>query len=214
MEREGFIKKRRSNNRRIAVAITLFMLMTILLSACGEGGSTTDSGNMQDPYEAYGIKRGEGNLAFEILDDPPKEIAIQPIMIKKAYHEDAVFDMEPIVFKKGTSQSFSFDFQIKHESGESYPLKGTVSMKYIRDDSSNLFEIETDAYGYATLVRNGIYSNELGQHKVSGRHTSFSGFGDDPEQYLSFSLGVDKKDADKADGNMGVIYCKITGVKR
>lgn len=197
--------------KRVGILI-LIMLTALLLSACG--GESTDGGSMEDPYEAYGVNRGDGQLGFSILDDPPKAIAIQPIMIQKAYHEDALLDVEPMIFEKGTSNSFRFEFQIKHENGESYPLNGTVDMKYVRDDSSDLFEIDTDTYGYATLVRDGIYSNEVGQHTVKGRSTSFSSFGGDPEEYLSFTLGVDKKDADKADGNIGIVYCKITGVKR
>ncbi len=203
---------RKNGSRNIVGIFILIILTAILLSACG--GGTTDAGSMKDPYEAYGIERGEGYLASAILDDPPKAIAIQPMMIQKAFHEDVMLDMEPMIFEKGTSLSFSFDVQLIHESGETSPLKGTVEMKYLRDDSSDLFGINTDAYGYATLMRNGIYYNELGQHTVKDRMTSFSSFGGDPEEYMSFSLGVDKKDAEKADGNLGIVYCKITGVKR
>lgn len=209
MEREC---GRKNYSRRLVGIVILIMLTALMLSACG--GESTGSGSMQDPYEAYGVERGEGELGFSILDDPPKAIAIQPIMIQKAYHEDAMLDMEPLVFEKGTNQSFSFEFELKHENGEAFPLKGTVDMKYVRDDSSDLFEIDTDTYGYATLVRNGVYYNEPGQHTVKGRSTSFSSFGGDPEEYLSFTLGVDKKDAEQADGNIGIVYCKITGVKR
>lgn len=212
MKREYSSKKRKTSIRNIVGLIIFIMLTAILLSACG--GESTDAGSMKDPYEAYGVERGEDQLGFSILDDPPKAIAIQPIMIQKAYHEDAMLAMEPMIFEKGTSKSFSFEFQLKHENGESYPLKGTVDMKYLRDDSSDLFAINTDTYGYATLVRNGIYYNELGQHTVKDRSTSFSSFGGDSEEYLSFTLGVDKKDAEKADGNIGIVYCKITGVKR
>lgn len=212
MRREYHSQKRKICHRSLANIIVLIILTTIVLSACG--GGSTEPGSMKDPYEAYGIKRGENKLGFSILDDPPKAIAIQPIMIQKAYHEDAMLALEPMIFEKGTSKSFSFEFELKHENGESFPLKGTVDMKYIRDDSSDLFEIDTDTYGYATLVRNGIYHNEPGQHTVKGRSTSFTSFGGDSEEYLSFTLGVDKKDAEKADGNIGIVYCKITGVKR
>jgi len=212
MKREYGNKKGGTGIRNIVGVFILIMLTTILLSACG--GGSTDGGSMEDPYEAYGIERGEGQLSISILDDPPKAIEIQPIMIQKAYHEDAMLAVEPMIFEKGTSKSFSFDLQLKHENGESYPLKGTVDMKYLRDDSSDLFAINTDTYGYATLVRNGIYSNELGQHTMKDRSTSFSSFGEDSEEYLSFTLGVDKKDAEKADGNLGIVYCLITGVKR
>ena len=199
-------------NRSFARLVILIMLTAFLLSACG--GNAADTGSMMDPYEAYKVKRGEGKLGFSILEDPPKAISIQPVMIKKAYHEDAMLVVESMIFEKGTNKSFSFEFEIKHENGKSFPLKGTVEMKYLRDDSSDLFAINTDTYGYATLVRSGVYSNELGQHTVKNRSTSFTGFGGDPEEYLSFTLGVDKKDADKADGNMGIVYCKVTGVKR
>lgn len=212
MKREPRSRKRITNMRFMAGIFILIMLTAMLLSACS--GASTDAGSMKDPYEAYGIKQGEGKLGFSILDDPPKAIAIQPVMIQKAYHEDAMLVVEPMIFEKGTSKSFSFEFEIKHENGESYPLKGTVDMKYLRDDSGDLFQIDTDTYGYATLVRNGIYYNELDQHTVKGRSTSFTSFGDDSEEYLSFTLGVDKKDAEKADGNIGIVYCKITGVKR
>jgi len=212
MKNEFDVLKRKTGRMHLTGIFILVMLTAILLSACG--ADSTDTGSMEDPYEAYGIERGEGMLGSSILEDPPKAIAIQPIMIQKAYYEDAMLAVEPMVFEKGTSQSFSFDFQIKHEDGESFPLKGTVDLKYVRDDSSDLFEIDTDTYGYATLVRNGIYSNELGQHTTKGRSTSFSSFGGDSEEYLSFTLGVDKKDADTADGNIGIVYCKITGVVR
>lgn len=212
MKIEYSSKKRKTNIRSMVVLFVFIMLIAIFMSACGD--NSTGTGSMKDPYEAYGVKRGEGKLGFSILDDPPKAIAIQPIMIKKAYHEDAMLAVEPMVFERGTNKSFSFDFQLKHENGESYPLKGTVDIKYLRDDSDGLFSIDTDAYGYATLVRNGIYKNEAGQHTVKGRSTSFSSFGGDSEEYLSFTIGVDKKDAQKADGNLGIVYCKITGVKK
>ena len=197
--------------KRVTIVI-LIMLTAVLLSACG--GESTDGGSMKDPYEAYEVERGEGLLGFSILDDPPKAIAIQPIMIQKAYHEDAMLDVEPMIFEKGTSNSFSFEFQLKHEDGENFPLKGMIDMKYLRDDSSDLFAIDTDTYGYATLVRDGVYYNEVGQHTVKDRSTSFTSFGGDSEEYLSFTLGVDKKDAEQADGNIGIVYCIITGVKR
>lgn len=213
MKKEHNSKKNKTGKRNAAGILVLMLLAAILISGCGKGSS--DAGSMKDPYEAYGVKMGEGKLGFSILNDPPKAIAIQPIMIQKPFHEDVMLSVEPMVFEKGTSKSFSFDLQLKHENGETYPLKGTVEMKYLRkDDSGELFAIDTDTYGYATLVRKGVYFNELGQHKVKGRLSSFSSFGGDPEEYLSFSLGVDKKDADKADGNMGIVYCRIIGVKR
>ena len=189
----------------------MILLLAVIFPGCGE--DSADGGGMKDPYEAYEIERGEGGLGFAILDDPPKAIAIQPVMIKKPYHEDILLSVEPLVFEKGTSLSFSFDEEFVHEEGNVYPLTGSVEMKYLRDDDG-LFEINTDAYGYATFMRNGIYALEDGQHKVDGRSYSFSGFGGDPEEYFSFSIGVDKGDADQADGHMGVVYCKITGVKR
>lgn len=200
------------SRKSLAGIVILILLLAVMFPGCGE--DSAGGGGMMDPYEAYGIERGDGGLGFAILDDPPKAIAIQPVMIQKPYYEDIMLSVEPLVFEKGTSLSFSFDEEFVHEDGNAYPLNGSVEMKYLRDDDDGLFEINTDAYGYATFVRNGIYSNEDGQHKVDGRSYSFSGFGGDPEEYFSFSIGVDKGDADQADGHMGVVYCKITGVKR
>ncbi len=202
----GFGKKWR------LMLVTLFAA-GLLLAGCGSSGSS-DPGSLKDPYEAYGVKRGGGELGFTLMKNPPKVIAIQPVLLQKPYHDDASLALETMVFEKGKSQSFSFDLELRGQDGKAYPLRGTVTMKYEGKDSGDLFTIDTDAYGYATLVRKGLYSFEAGQHTVKGRSSSFTSFGNGSEEYLSFTLGVDKKDADKADGSLGIIFCKIVGVKR
>ena len=209
---KGIVNWNRSGRDNKWLVILAALLVGGLLVA-GCGGGSADAGSMKDPYEAYGLKKGDDNLAFAILDNPPKAIAIQPVLLQKAYHKDATLAIEPMVFERGDSKSFSFDMTLVHDEGDTYPLRATVDMKYLGGDDE-LFEIDTDTYGYATLVRKGIYYNELGQHTVKGRSTSFSSFGGDPETYLSFGLGVDKKDAERADGSVALIYCKIVGVKR
>ncbi len=101
---------RKKFNRCNVGIVLLLMLTAILLSACG--GESTGGGSMQDPYEAYGVERGEGMLGASIIDDPPKAIAIQPIMIEKPFYETAMLAVEPMIFEKGTSKSFSFDLQL------------------------------------------------------------------------------------------------------
>lgn len=214
----------------------LFLLLAASLSlfgltACGddEGGSVSGSGTFQDPYEAYGLVReesyNEGNwLSSAMSEDPPKAIRLEPVFYYRPYYETVPQSGE-FILERGGSISVTLDHELVHDSGETVPLKSNITLKYDGERDEELFHADTSTYGNPTLVINGLYVTELRQHDVKDKMVNLSPVSptnnpygytyDGPEEeFLYVGLGVDKGEATKADGNIGFLYFRITGIKK
>ena len=63
----------------------IFSLLFVLLLTFSITGCDKDQGassDFRDPYEAYGLKKGEGGLANAMLENPPKAISFQPFLLQ------------------------------------------------------------------------------------------------------------------------------------
>ncbi len=209
----------------LAASISIFGL-----TACGddESGSSSGSGTFQDPYEAYGLVReesyNEGNwLSSAMSEDPPKAIRLEPVFYYRPYYETVPQSGE-FILERGGSISVALDLELVHDSGETVPLKSNITLKYDGERDEELFHADTSTYGNPTLVINGLYVTELRQHDVMDKMVNINlvnpdnGYGysfEGPaEEFLYVGLGVDKGEATKADGNIGFLYFRITGIKK
>ena len=200
------------------------------LTACGddEGGSSAGSGTLRDPYEAYGLVReesyNEGNtLQSAMMEDPPSAITLEPVFYFRTNYA-TVPQSGKLTLEKGGSASIALDLELVHDTGETVPLKSNITLKYDGSSDEDLFHADTSTYGNPTLYINGAYVNELSQHDVSDKDVNFeqigsnNGYGyafDGPaEEFLYVALGVDKGNATNVDGNIGILYFRITGVKK
>jgi len=205
----------------------LVILMIITLTACDDDGKeTTGSGTMQDPYVAYGLERENSYDKGETLEKamqekPPAAIQLQLMSYYRMYYK-----MEPISgelsLEKGKSESIPIDLEIVHNSGEKINIKANINLKYDGKKGEDLFHVDTSTYGNPTLYIDGKYITEFGQHDVQnkavnmqyiGAGSEFIPFNGPAEEFLYIPLHVDKGNATKGDGNMGIVYLRITGVK-
>jgi len=216
--------------KKLLLLLLSVSLTLSVLTACGDdpSDSASVSGKFQDPYEAYGLVRGESyekgeTLEAAMMDTPPKAITLEPVFYYRAYYAP-VAQSGAFTLEKGKRASLELDLELIHESGEAVPLKSSITLKYDGSRDEDLFHADTSTYGNPTLYINGLYVSELRQHDVKNKLVNFeqissnNGYGytlaGPAEEFLYVALGVDKGEATKADGNIGFLYFRITGAKR
>lgn len=209
------------------ISILLIFSLSFLLVGCKDDESS-GSGEMKDPYEAYGLDREtsfeKGDwLQSAMSEKPPKAILLEAVYYDRAYYEPVSQGGE-ILLEKGKSATHSLDLEIVHESGATANIKSTIDITYIGKKDEELFSVDTHSYGNPTLVINGLYVTEYGEHVVldKGVHYEYVNekggikyefFGETGE-LISIPLRVDLGEATKGDGNIGFVYFRIKGVKR
>jgi hypothetical protein len=198
--------------------------------AC-EGDSSNaslSSNELQDPYEAYKLVReksyNEGNtLQSAMMAKPPSVITLEPVFYYRM-HYTPIQQSGKFTLNKGGEVVVDLDLELVHESGTTVPLKSTITLKFDGSKHEDLFHADTSTYGNPTLYIDGAYVSELGQHNISNKDVNFelitsdNGYGYNltgpAEEFLYVALGVDKGKATQADGNIGFLYFRITGVKK
>lgn len=202
--------------------VLLLMGMLAFATACsddGAGGGSGASGEFMDPYEAYGLQRGEGGLGKALYDNPPKAIRFQVLLLHAFRPEGITLDIDEISLEKGESTTISFEETILLSQDNVSSSTG-----YIKADIDILFDPPKKDEGLMFTVFN------KGEHQTAYDHVgysepkvtsgSFDGetqyqIGDpgvqglDGGSYLVFFLGEKGK-----AGNSGELICEITGVKR
>lgn len=212
------------------LCLLLIIFMAAVLAGCdddntGAGGS----GSMEDPYAAYGLERGksydEGDTLEEAMrENPPAAILLQPAFYYRAYYEPVPQSGE-ILLEKGKSINIPLDLDLIHTSGGEYNIKSDITLKYDGKKGEDLFHADTSTYGNPTLYIDGKYISEYRNHVVKNKASYLQYFEpaqskeysynfEAPEEFLYITLGVDKGEASKADGNIGFLYLRIIGVKR
>lgn len=210
---------------RIVLYLLLAMLIAIALTGCDDDNTETKdsgvTGVMKDPYEAYGLEKGD---YFELLDamreKPPAALLLQPAVYYRPYYESVPLSGE-IVLEKGKSVNYSLDVDTVHTSGETVNIKSGITIKYDgKKGDDDLFHADTNTYGNPTLIIKGLYVTEFGYHNVKDKPVRIAGEEEARSHigregvFLYVVLHPDKSNADGGDGNIGFVYLRVAGVKR
>ncbi|MBU7006558.1 hypothetical protein [Phosphitispora fastidiosa] len=222
------MKKAESMMKKV-LCLLLAVLMMGAFTGCGDDNKeTSGSGSMQDPYAAYGLEReksyNEGNtLMNAMMEKQPAAIHLQPVFYYRTYYEP-IPQSGDITLERGKSANISLDLELVPETGEKCNIKSNITLKYDGKKGEDLFHADTSTYGNPTLYKDGIYVREYGDHVVKNKtvrmeYISAGGgfkyeFIGVPEELLYVPLYVDKGEATKADGNIGILYFRIKGVQR
>jgi len=225
------IKAEQRTGRRLMKKILCFLtalLLMLTLMACGADNAGGGSGELQDPYEAYGLVRegsyDKGESLYEAMrENPPSVIILEPTFYYRSFY-NTVSQSGEITLEKGKSVNISLDLDLIHTSGETATVKSSITLQYDGKKDEDLFHADTSTYSNPTLYINGVYTNEYGNHDIKDKQvsteqiTAKNGYqyelSGPAEEYLCIPLGVDKGNASGGDGNIGFLYCRIVKVKK
>ena len=218
---EGMMKK--------VLCLLLAVLMMGAFMGCGDDNKeASGSGSMQDPYAAYGLEREKSynngdTLMSAMEENPPAAIRLKPVFYYRAYYEPIPQSGE-ILLERGKSVNIPLDLELVHDTGAKFNIKSNITLKYDGKKGEDLFHADTSTYGNPTLYIDGKYVQEFGNHDVKHKAVQMEYISDESgfkyelvgaaEELLYIPLHVDKGKATKADGNIGILYFRIIGVKR
>jgi hypothetical protein len=198
---------------RFKAVFILVCILVLLVSGCSS--ETATSSGLQDPYQAYDLKKGEDNIGKAIHDNPPAVIVFKPVVVKygAAY---APVEMDEITLKRGEKASFNLaSSMVTGEQGDS-KTEFIVATQVVIDhtspkDSTAIFLVshETDYKLVNKSPTKGERVQKEGTMKAESSYT-FGGtqMAEFPDKYLLLPLSQ-KGSA----GNVGEIYCQIVSVQ-
>jgi hypothetical protein len=198
-----------------------FVLLLALVLAFGMSGCRGDdnaaaTGDFKDPYEAYGLKKGEGGLSEAMYNKPPKAIAFQPFLLKAVKPEGIPLEMPEITMAKGDQETITIDEAIVYSQDNRRKSTGYVTARvditFNPAEDGTIFQVNNEVASKMVHQRTGAPDNVQGETSFKGEsiyqiaQVGVPGIPDEP--YLVFVLGQKGK-----AGNSGLILCQITGVK-
>ena len=205
-------------NKKILLPLLVLLLALLLvfsLMGCGNDDSAS-SGDFKDPYEAYGLKKGEGGLGQAMYNKPPKAIAFKPFLLKAFKPEGEKLELAEITLAKGDKETITLDKAIVFSEGSNRKSTGFLTAKvditYSPIKNESLFKVYNEVSSKMLHQRTGYPDNVQGEKSYKGEtiyqigKLGVPGIPDD--QYLYFVLGQKG-----VGGNSGLILCQITGVK-
>lgn len=199
----------------------LFVLLLVLLLsfgmvACKNDDNSTATGDFRNPYEAYGLKKGEGSLSEAMYNKPPKAIAFQPFLLKAVKPEGVPLEIAEITLAKGDKKTITIDEAIVYSQDNNRKSTGyvtaNVEITFNPAKDGTIFQVYNEASSKMVHQRTGFPDNVQGETSFKGEtiyqiaKVGVPGIPDEP--YLIFVLGQKGK-----TGNSGLILCRITGVK-
>lgn len=198
------------------LALILVLLLAFTLTGCKNDDNSAASGDFRDPYEAYGLKKGDGSLSEAMYEKPPKAIAFQPFLLKAFKPEGAAMEIAEITLTKGEKKTINIDEAIVFSEGNNRKSTGyitaTMDITFNPVKNESLFTVYNEVSSKMLHQRAGYPDNVQGEKSFKGEtiyqigKLGVPGIPDD--QYLYFVLGQKG-----AGGNSGLILCQITGVK-
>lgn len=196
--------------------LLLALLLAFCLVACKDDDNSAATGDFKNPYEAYGLKKGEGSLSEAMYNKPPKAIAFQPFLLKAVKPEGVPLAIEEITLDKGDKKTITIDEAIVYSEDNNRKSTGYVTAKvditFNPAKDGTIFQVYNEAASKMVHQRTGFPDNVQGEKKFQGEtiyqiaKVGVPGIPDEP--YLIFVLGQKG-----AGGNSGLILCQITGVK-
>ena len=112
--------------KRIFVLLLVFLL-AIGLVACKADDNSAATRDFRNPYEAYGLKKGEGSLSEAIYKKPPKAIAFQPFLLKAVKPEGVPLEIAEITLAKGDKKTIAIDEAIVYSENNNRKSTGYVT---------------------------------------------------------------------------------------
>jgi len=84
--------------------------------------------NLQDPFEAYGLKKGNENIPFVMTDNPPEVFVLKPIEYRYGEIRKSL-SVGQITLEKG--EDYSFNISVDWRQGHtSTSVKSHITIKY------------------------------------------------------------------------------------
>ncbi|MDD2212205.1 MAG: hypothetical protein PHT78_08715 [Desulfitobacteriaceae bacterium] len=194
------------------------LLLAVGIVACKDSDNAIASGDFKEPYEAYGLKKGEGGLSEALYYKPPKAIAFQPFLLQAFKPEGVALEIEEFALDKGDQATLSIDEEIVYSKDNNRMSTGYVTAEveitFNPNKEGTLFQVNNEVASKMVHQRTGYPDRTQGEKSYQGEtiyqiaQVDVPGF-PSAEPYLIFVLGQ-KGQA----GNAGLILCRITGVKR
>lgn len=203
--------KNTSRKPYVFVGALLALLLSFGLMGCGKD---TASGEFQDPYEAYGLQKGDSGLDQAMHDKPPKAIVFKPVYLDAFGGEPLT--MEEIALAKGDKDTINLD--ITKVTSEDNMRKTTgyltaqVDITYNPSKDGSLFQIYNEAAYKQVYKHVNIPERVRGEKNIKAdsiyQISKWGLPGIPNDEYLTFVLGEKGK-----GGNLGMILCQIVKVK-
>lgn len=211
-----FVKKTKNITRIFVWALLLVILLSFSVTGCGGDDNSPASGDFKDPYEAYGLKKGEGSLSEAMYNKPPKAITFKPFLLKAVKPEGIPLEIADITLAKGDKKTITIDEAIVYSESNNRKSTGYVTAKvditFNPAKDGTIFQVYNEVSSKMLHQRAGYPDNVQGEKSYKGEtiyqiaKVGVPGIPD--EEYLIFVLGQKG-----AGGNSGLILCQITGVK-
>lgn len=198
----------------IRILLIVFLLFFGLVGC--KSNTSSGGGEFKDPYEAYGLQKGEDGLSNALHDNPPKAIVFKPLYLY-TFGVAEVLDIEEISLAKGEKDSISVDFEkvlsednIRKQIGY---LTAQVGVTFNTTKDGYLFQVYNEIDAKKVYKHVGI-EDRVREEKHAKSETIYQiarwGLPDIPDdEYLTFILGEKGK-----AGNSGMVLCQILSVKR
>ncbi|MDN5323696.1 MAG: hypothetical protein PWQ67_2150 [Clostridia bacterium] len=189
--------------KRIIVVGVLWLLLFFNFS------SFALAANLQDPFEAYGLEKGDEDIPFRMTDNPPDVFVLKPVEYRYGEIKKPL-NMGQITLKKGGDSSFNIS--TSWEQGHtSWSVKSHVTIKYRQsEDPRVLFETEHQTEMKSVNSRR-LQVGADGAIKTE-THNTVSHF------YITGAAegnlkGIAVLGKESGAGNVGEIVCDVVGVQ-
>jgi hypothetical protein len=189
----------------------LFLIALFLLAGCNnktKEENVTAADQLQDVYEAYGLKKGDLSIREKFFDNPPRIIQLKPIKLQWVPFQMQL-DMEPITIERGKEARFNLSVQGIKGTGK-VVINSDIALKY-RDQKagSGLFNVEhTTELKYYVSDRDVKDELQLVEKAEKTRGAYAIGPNEAGDFVLVIALGKEG-----GVGNLGEVICEVTGVR-
>ncbi len=206
---------------RSILCLLLIVFMTAALPGCDDDMGA--SGEMQDPFEAYGVEAGDYFGVHEAMrKKPPKAILFEIEFYERPHHEPVLQSGE-ILLERGKSVNLSLNLELVHVSGGTSSVQSDITIKYDGKKGDHyLLHSDTYTYGDPTIIKDGLYVKEYEYHDVKDKEvfTDYISEEDyrlelgDAGVYFYVILATDETKATGLYENIGNLYLRVVGVRR
>jgi hypothetical protein len=187
--------------KKILAAAALALLFVLNLSPVVLGEE------LQDIYEAYGLKKGDDELFGLFYRNPPEVIALRPFKVRW-YDIEMPINVGTLVLEKGKDAKFSFAVKGEKTEGSTkvtVEIVSDITFRYAQnEDPRILFELDHNTH------LKSYTDGKLIRDETSNKTGNAGGWGGQDEGVLNINMFLPKN---SGAGNLGVVLFRVEGVQ-
>ncbi len=159
--------------------------------------------DLQDIYEAYGLKKGDDELFGQVYSNPPEVIALRPFRVRW-YNIDMPISVGTLVLEKGKDAKFSFSVKGAKDA-VTVEIQSDITFRYAMNKDPRIL-FEADHNTHLKSYTNGKLMRDESSNKVSYA----GGWGGQDEGVLNITVALGKQ---SGAGNLGEVTFRVEGVQ-